>query len=158
EVDDQTVKLKEELSYNKLPVTRAIELTDNRPAIQPHPYPPYPYYNPSLLPPPSLPVQFVLSNDNLQQNDIIEEKTKPIHTKRGGKRSGKTKSAKALIRKSPRKKGGIMNIAMEKIIEIPSADEDEIQDETKLKKSEKVLWVQRVITILKLKKCLITSK
>ncbi|GET03148.1 carbohydrate-binding module family 13 protein [Rhizophagus clarus] len=171
EVDDQTVKLKEELSYNILPATRAIELTDNRSAIQPHPHPhpPYPYYNPSL-PPPLLPSSLQSYNSNNQYypyypypnynpssySQISSEKDKELvqpnlpqlintdepqnnnfkDKKRGGKRSGKTKSAKALIRKSPRKKGAIMNIVMEKIIEIPSADEDEIQEETKLKKSE----------------------
>ncbi|GBC06507.1 hypothetical protein RclHR1_06890011 [Rhizophagus clarus] len=67
EVDDQTVKLKEELSYNILPATRAIELTDNRSAIQPHPHPhpPYPYYNPSL-PPPLLPSSLQSYNSNNQ--------------------------------------------------------------------------------------------
>jgi hypothetical protein len=188
EIDNQPVKLKQELSYDKLPTTRMTELTDNQPAIQSSQYP---YYNPNLPPPPPLPphannnpyypyypyptynplhpqtsdnksvqfnlpqqtnsdelpnnnskdkknVQFVLLDDNLQQNDdIIEEETKPTRAKRGSKRGGKTKNTKTPTRKSPRKKG-IMNIAVEKIIEIPSDDDDNQVDETQfnIKKEE----------------------
>ncbi|RIA89720.1 hypothetical protein C1645_771672 [Glomus cerebriforme] len=77
-------------------------------------------------------VQFALPKDNPQQDDVIERGGKSTRG-RGGKKS---KGSKPPIRKSPRKKSGVMNIAVEKIIEIPSAEEDNMQVDEALKKSD----------------------
>ena len=82
-------------------------------------------------------VQFtLLKNDNLQQNDENITKTTRSNRSTRGKRGGKSTRGSKPTRKSPRK-GGILNIAVEKIIKIPSEEDIDMQvDETQLKKSD----------------------
>ncbi|PKC08213.1 hypothetical protein RhiirA5_417206 [Rhizophagus irregularis] len=186
EIDDQPVRIKHELSYDKLFTKKAGESNDKHPAI----HPPYPYYNPKLPPPPlhdnpyypyysyyppydinknphnplysqassstsnfndninrnkksdlsqqtnseelfnedKKSVQFDLPDDDLQQSETVKRGTKSTRGKQTSKRGSRSsKNSNPPTRKSPRKKGGILNIAVEKIIEIPS-DEDNIDN------------------------------
>ena len=79
-----------------------------------------------------------MSNNDSQQSETTTKKgAKATHGKQGDKQSGRnTKSSKVPTRKSPRKKGGILNIAVEKIIEIPSEKDNMQVDETQLKKTD----------------------
>ena len=67
-----------------------------------------------------------MQNDDSQQIETTTKKeAKATCGKQDSKQGGRnTKSSKVLIRKSPRKKGEILNITIKKIIEIPSEKDD----------------------------------
>jgi len=78
-----------------------------------------------------------LQNDDSQQSETTTKKGAKATRKQGGKQGSRNaKSSKVPTRKSPRKKGGILNIAVEKIIEIPSEKDNMQVDETQLKKTD----------------------
>jgi hypothetical protein len=200
EIDDQPVKIKHELLYDKLFTKKTMESNDDQPAI----HPPYPYYNPKLPPPllydnpyysyysyyspphdftknphhnplysqPSFStsnfndntnrnkksdlsqqtnskellnkdkksVQFDLSDDNIQQSEIVKRGAKSTYGKQSSKRGGRSsKISNPFTKKSPRKKGGILNIAIEKIIEILSEDDNMQVDEFWLNKNNSLM-------------------
>ena len=179
EVDNDSTKLKYELSYDQLLTTNQTESNDNQSVIQQQPYQQHTYYNPKLPPPPlhdnpyypyypyypppaphsfdknphynplhsqissntSNPtnegtkknkkpallqqtsfeesedkkVQFDIPSDNLQ----TDTNEKPTRSKRNSKNS----KISTPIRKSPRRKGGILDIAVNKVITINDDDE-----------------------------------
>ncbi len=162
-VDESTTKIKHEVPYEKLPATKAIASLNDNQSSQYNPYfnnpknipplndsqynpyyhyPPYPYY-----PPPSSQntstsekandktdsdkksVQFDLNNE--QDIEPVEKKGK-----RGAKSKRGRKSKATPTRTSPRKKGGILNMAVNKVANDDDNDDD---DDTHSKKSESLM-------------------
>lgn len=171
---DQSVKFKQELSYEEFPAVRAISKLDksedyrrakeknvspaqypyfdyNRPPPFDHNRPPPPppsqhpyYYSPYYYPPPyrdsfegsqqmesdktdKKMVQFDLPADETDENNNDDNE---VESKRGtrGKRGRKPKAKGGNpVRKSPRKKG-ILNIAVDKVVEGESERSDSFMD------------------------------
>jgi hypothetical protein len=162
-VDELTTKIKHEVPYENLPAAKAIAslndnhlpqynpyfnnpknippLNDNQP---PHPYyhyPPYPYYPP----PPSQSISTSEKADNKADSDKKsvqfdlnnEQDIEPTEKKgKRGARSKRGQKSKATpTRTSPRKKGGILSIAVNKVVD----NDDDDDDDAHSKKSESLM-------------------